>query len=128
MTCPMRCLHILFNAMNSVISFSSHAERHPPWVVNHTAERSHLQRPQSARVENKSTSRARSQDGREAYVDVYARVGRADGAFGYFGKIVEDMESNNKEYESKLPIRLVAVVGEHVIPNMAPRCGPPSRT
>ena len=43
---------------------------------------------------------------------------RMDGAFDYCGKIVEDMEFNKKEFESKLPIRLVAVGSEHSIPNV----------
>jgi pimeloyl-ACP methyl ester carboxylesterase len=54
----------------------------------------------------------------DAYVRAYAREGRMDAAFDYCRKIVEDMEFNKKQFKSKLPIRLLAVGGEHSIPNM----------
>jgi pimeloyl-ACP methyl ester carboxylesterase len=54
-----------------------------------------------------------------AYVQAYAREGRMDAAFDYCRKIVEDMEFNKKQFESKLPIRLLAVGGQYSIPNMA---------
>jgi pimeloyl-ACP methyl ester carboxylesterase len=50
----------------------------------------------------------------DAYVQAYAREGRMNAAFDYCCKIVEDME----QFKSKLPIRLLAVGGEHSIPNM----------
>jgi pimeloyl-ACP methyl ester carboxylesterase len=53
-----------------------------------------------------------------AYVRAYARDGRMDAAFDYCRKIVEDMEFNKKQFKSKLPIRLLAVGGEHSIPSM----------
>jgi pimeloyl-ACP methyl ester carboxylesterase len=54
----------------------------------------------------------------DAYVQAYAREGRMDAAFDYCRKIVDDMEFNKKHFKSKLPIRLLAVGGEHSIPNM----------
>jgi pimeloyl-ACP methyl ester carboxylesterase len=59
-----------------------------------------------------------SQSDVDAYVHAYAREGRMDAAFDYCRKIVDDMEFNKKQFKSKLPIRLLAVGGEHSIPNM----------
>jgi pimeloyl-ACP methyl ester carboxylesterase len=53
-----------------------------------------------------------------AYVRAYARKGRMDAAFDYCRNIVEDMEFNAKRFKDKLPIRLLAVGGEHSIPTM----------
>jgi pimeloyl-ACP methyl ester carboxylesterase len=53
-----------------------------------------------------------------AYVAAYAREGRMDAAFDYCRKIVDDMEFNKKHFTNKLPIRLLAVGGQHSIPNM----------
>jgi pimeloyl-ACP methyl ester carboxylesterase len=53
-----------------------------------------------------------------AYVHAYARKGRMDAAFDYCRKIVDDMDFNKSQFKSKLPIRLLAVGGEHSIPNM----------
>jgi pimeloyl-ACP methyl ester carboxylesterase len=53
-----------------------------------------------------------------AYVRAYARKGRMDAAFDYCRKIVDDMEFNRSQFKGKLPIRLLAVGGEHSIPNM----------
>jgi pimeloyl-ACP methyl ester carboxylesterase len=53
-----------------------------------------------------------------SYVQAYAREGRMDAAFDYCRKIVDDMEFNKRQFESKLPVRLLAVGGEHSIPNM----------
>jgi pimeloyl-ACP methyl ester carboxylesterase len=53
-----------------------------------------------------------------AYVAAYAREGRMDAAFDYCRRIVDDMEFNKKQFTAKLPIRLLAVGGEHSIPNM----------
>jgi pimeloyl-ACP methyl ester carboxylesterase len=53
-----------------------------------------------------------------AYVQAYAREGRMDAAFDYCRKIVEDMDFNQKQFKSKLPIRLLAVGGQYSIPNM----------
>ena len=53
-----------------------------------------------------------------AYARAYAREGRMDAAFDYCRKIVEDMEFNARRFKTKLPIRLLAVGGEHSIPNM----------
>jgi pimeloyl-ACP methyl ester carboxylesterase len=52
------------------------------------------------------------------YVHAYAREGRMDAAFDYCRKIVDDMEFNARQFKSKLPIRLLAVGGEHSIPTM----------
>jgi pimeloyl-ACP methyl ester carboxylesterase len=52
------------------------------------------------------------------YVQAYARDGRMDAAFDYCRRIVEDMEFNAKRFKDKLPIRLLAVGGEHSIPTM----------
>jgi pimeloyl-ACP methyl ester carboxylesterase len=52
------------------------------------------------------------------YVEAYARPGRMDAAFDYCRQIVEDMELNKRQFKHKLPIRLLAIGGEHSIPNM----------
>lgn len=52
------------------------------------------------------------------YVQAFAREGRMDAAFDYCRKIVDDMEFNKKHFKSKLGVRLLAVGGEHSIPNM----------
>jgi pimeloyl-ACP methyl ester carboxylesterase len=54
----------------------------------------------------------------DGYVRAYARDGRMDAAFDYCRKIVEDMEFNKRQFKGKLPIRLLAVGGDHSIPNM----------
>jgi len=53
-----------------------------------------------------------------AYVQAYAREGRMDAAFDYCRKIVEDMDFNKTHFKSKMSIRLLAVGGQHSIPNM----------
>jgi pimeloyl-ACP methyl ester carboxylesterase len=53
-----------------------------------------------------------------AYVHAYARDGRMDAAFDYCRRIVDDMDFNKSRFKSKLPIRLLAIGGEHSIPNM----------
>jgi len=53
-----------------------------------------------------------------AYGRAYARKGRMDAAFDYCRKIVDDMEFNKSQFKGKLPIRLLAVGGDHSIPNM----------
>ena len=53
-----------------------------------------------------------------AYVQAYAREGRMDAAFDYCRKIVDDMDFNKTQFKSKLSIRLLAVGGQHSIPNM----------
>lgn len=53
-----------------------------------------------------------------AYVEAYAREGRMDAAFDYCRKIVEDMDFNKTHFKGKMPIRLLAVGGQHSIPNM----------
>jgi pimeloyl-ACP methyl ester carboxylesterase len=54
----------------------------------------------------------------DIYVHAYAREGRMDAAFDYCRKIVEDMDFNKKQFKGKLPMRLLAVGGEHSIPTM----------
>jgi pimeloyl-ACP methyl ester carboxylesterase len=58
------------------------------------------------------------------YVHAYARQGRMDAAFDYCRKIVEDMDFNKQQFKSKLPIRLLAIGGEHSIPNMGESLSP----
>jgi microsomal epoxide hydrolase len=53
-----------------------------------------------------------------AYVQAYARKGRMDAAFDYCRRIVDDMNFNKSHFKGKLPIRLLAVGGDHSIPNM----------
>jgi pimeloyl-ACP methyl ester carboxylesterase len=53
-----------------------------------------------------------------AYVRAYAREGRMDAAFDYCRNIIEDMEFNKKQFKQKLSIKLLAVGGDHSIPNM----------
>jgi pimeloyl-ACP methyl ester carboxylesterase len=53
-----------------------------------------------------------------AYVQAYAREGRMDAAFDYCRNIVADMEFNADHFKEKLPIRLLAVGGDHSIPAM----------
>jgi pimeloyl-ACP methyl ester carboxylesterase len=52
------------------------------------------------------------------YVHAYARKGRMNAAFDYCRKIVDDMDFNSRQFKGKLPIRLLAVGGEHSIPTM----------
>jgi pimeloyl-ACP methyl ester carboxylesterase len=52
------------------------------------------------------------------YAQSYARKGRMDAAFDYCRRIVEDMEFNKANFKDRLPIRLLAVGGDHSIPNM----------
>jgi pimeloyl-ACP methyl ester carboxylesterase len=59
-----------------------------------------------------------------AYVRAYARKGRMDAAFDYCRKILDDMEFNQSHFKAKLPIRLLAVGGEHAIPNMGESLAP----
>jgi pimeloyl-ACP methyl ester carboxylesterase len=58
------------------------------------------------------------------YVRAYARKGRMDAAFDYCRKILDDMEFNKSHFKAKLPIRLLAVGGEHAIPNMGESLSP----
>ena len=53
-----------------------------------------------------------------AYVQAYAREGRMDAAFDYCRRIIDDMDFNKSQFKNRLPIRLLAVGGEHSIPNM----------
>jgi pimeloyl-ACP methyl ester carboxylesterase len=53
-----------------------------------------------------------------AYIEAYAREGRMDAAFDYCRNIVADMEFNARHVKDKLPIRLLAVGGDHSIPAM----------
>jgi pimeloyl-ACP methyl ester carboxylesterase len=59
-----------------------------------------------------------------AYVRAYARKGRMDAAFDYCRKILDDMEFNKSHFKAKLPIRLLAVGGQHAIPNMGESLAP----
>lgn len=53
-----------------------------------------------------------------AYVLAYAQKGRMDAAFDYCRRIIDDMEFNKTHFTGKLPIPLLAVGGDHSIPNM----------
>jgi pimeloyl-ACP methyl ester carboxylesterase len=53
-----------------------------------------------------------------AYVRAYAREGRMDAAFDYCRNIEEDMRFNKSQFREKMSIRLLAVGGDHAIPNM----------
>jgi pimeloyl-ACP methyl ester carboxylesterase len=53
-----------------------------------------------------------------AYAAAYSREGRMDAAFDYCRRIVDDMEFNKTQFEGKLPMRLLAVGGQHSIPTM----------
>jgi pimeloyl-ACP methyl ester carboxylesterase len=53
-----------------------------------------------------------------SYVRAYAREGRMDAAMDYCRRIIDDMDFNKTHFAGKLPIPLVAVGGEHSIPNM----------
>jgi pimeloyl-ACP methyl ester carboxylesterase len=57
-------------------------------------------------------------DDAAAYAAAYAREGRMDAAMDYCRQIIADMEFNKNNFKGKLPIRLLAVGGEHSIPNM----------
>jgi pimeloyl-ACP methyl ester carboxylesterase len=52
------------------------------------------------------------------YVQAYAREGRMDAAFDYCRNIVVDMAFNAHHFKDKLPMRLLAVGGDHSIPAM----------
>jgi pimeloyl-ACP methyl ester carboxylesterase len=41
-----------------------------------------------------------------------------DAAFDYCRKIIDDMGFNKRQFKGKLPIPLLAVGGDHSIPNM----------
>ena len=53
-----------------------------------------------------------------SYVRAYAREGRMDAAMDYCRRIIDDMDFNRTHFTGKLPIPLLAVGGEHSIPNM----------
>jgi pimeloyl-ACP methyl ester carboxylesterase len=53
-----------------------------------------------------------------AYVAAYTREGRMDAAFDYCRKILDDMVFNEKQFTSRLSIRLLAVGGQYSIPTM----------
>ena len=57
-------------------------------------------------------------DDAAAYARAYAREGRMDAAMDYCRQIITDMDFNKRQFKDKLPIRLLAVGGEHSIPNM----------
>jgi pimeloyl-ACP methyl ester carboxylesterase len=53
-----------------------------------------------------------------AYARAYAREGRMDAAFDYCRNILKDMEFNKRQFQSRLPMRLLAVGGQYSIPTM----------
>jgi pimeloyl-ACP methyl ester carboxylesterase len=52
------------------------------------------------------------------YVHAYAREGRMNAAFDYFRNLEQDIGFNKSHFHAKLPIRLLAVGGDHAIPEM----------
>jgi pimeloyl-ACP methyl ester carboxylesterase len=57
-------------------------------------------------------------DDAAAYARAYAREGRMDAAMDYCRQIIADMEFNKRQYKAKSRVRLLAVGGDHSIPNM----------
>jgi pimeloyl-ACP methyl ester carboxylesterase len=53
-----------------------------------------------------------------AYAASYAREERMDAAMDYCRQIIADIDFNKLHFKAKSPIRLLAVGGEHSIPNM----------
>jgi pimeloyl-ACP methyl ester carboxylesterase len=54
-----------------------------------------------------------------AYAVSYAREGRMDAAMDYCRQIIADIDFNKRHFKAKSSIRLLAVGGEHSIPNMS---------
>jgi len=67
------------------------------------------------KVHNRS---AISSDDIRVYARSYARDGRMDAAMDYCRMILADIEFNKSQFKSKLCIPVLAVGGEHSIPNM----------
>ena len=59
-----------------------------------------------------------------AYVRAYARDGRMDAAMDYCRRILDDIAFNHAHAQQKLAIPLLAVGGEHSIPNMGEALAP----
>ena len=57
-------------------------------------------------------------DDAAAYAHAYAREGRMDAAMDYCRQIIADMEFNKRQFKGKLSVPLLAVGGDHSIPNM----------
>jgi pimeloyl-ACP methyl ester carboxylesterase len=57
-------------------------------------------------------------DDAAAYAQAYAREGRMDAAMDYCRQIIADMEFNKRQFKGKLSVPLLAVGGDHSIPNM----------
>jgi pimeloyl-ACP methyl ester carboxylesterase len=57
-------------------------------------------------------------DDAATYARSCAREGRMNAAMDYCRQIIADMDFNKRQFKGKLPIRLLAVGGEHSIPNM----------
>jgi pimeloyl-ACP methyl ester carboxylesterase len=57
-------------------------------------------------------------DDASAYAHAYAREGRMDAAMDYCRQIIADMEFNKSQFKGKLSVPLLAVGGDHSIPNM----------
>ena len=53
-----------------------------------------------------------------SYAQSYARAGRMDAAMDYCRRIIDDMDFNKRQFKGKSRVRLLAVGGEHSIPNM----------
>jgi pimeloyl-ACP methyl ester carboxylesterase len=59
-----------------------------------------------------------------AYVRCYARDGRVDAALDYCRMILEDIDFNKTQFRRPLPVPVLAVGGEHSIPNMGESIAP----
>jgi pimeloyl-ACP methyl ester carboxylesterase len=53
-----------------------------------------------------------------AYAAAYAREGRMDAAMDYCRQIIADMNFNKAAFTGKILVRVLAIGGEHSIPNM----------
>ena len=58
-------------------------------------------------------------DDAAAHARAYAREGRMDAAMDYCRQIIADMEFNKRQFKAKSRVRLLAVGGDHSIPNMS---------
>ena len=59
-----------------------------------------------------------------AYVAAYARPGRMDAAMDYCRRILDDIAFNKSHFKNRLEIPLLAVGGQHAIPNMGESLAP----
>ncbi len=65
-----------------------------------------------------------SAEDQAAYVAAYARPGRMDAAMDYCRRILDDMQFNKSRFAGRLAVPLLAVGGQHAIPNMGESLAP----